>query len=133
MKQLSRPLKITLAVLFILPGLLVLDCGGYYLRTKYEEKTVYPAQRTYYEAFLKLGMPRIEVERELRQRSIHFRQNYEYGAYPKDEFVLLKRIGSPVFYCSFEDITLHLEFNATDNMADPLTGISEYRALIDCL
>ena len=106
-------------------------------RTHVEEKGVYRDALPFYSGFLKTGMQRIDVEQELRRRSISFRQNYEYGQYPRDEFVLLKRIGSPVWYCSYEDITLHLEFNSSFNAAhpedDPLTGISEYRALIDCL
>ncbi|WP_263366896.1 hypothetical protein [Edaphobacter bradus] len=135
-----RRTKIILAVPLVLISLLAVGALDYSVdqrRIKAEEKAIYSAQLPLYSSFLKPGMQRIDVEHELRSRSISFRPNYEYGQYPKDEFILLKRIGSPVWYCSYEDITLQLEFNSSFNPAhpedDPLTGISEYRVLIDCL
>jgi hypothetical protein len=58
-----------------------------------------------------------------------------YGPYPGDELVLLKRIGSPAWFCSFEDISIRLEFRPGNGPSeeDRLTGLSEYRPLKDCL
>ena len=129
--------KVILAVPLILIGLLAVSAYLRVWRIRAEEKRIYRAALPLYSGFLKPGMQRTEVERELRQRSISFTQNYAYGEYPRDEFVLLKRIDSPVWYCSFEDITLHLEFDSKSNPAHPLddalSRISEYRVLIDCM
>jgi hypothetical protein len=132
-----RRTKIILAVPLILIGFLAVSTYVRVWRICVEEKRIYRAALPLYSEFLKPGMQRTEVERELHQRSISFTQNYAYGQYPRDEFVLLKRIDSPVWYCSFEDITVHLEFDSNSSAAhsldDPLSGISEYRVLMDCL
>jgi hypothetical protein len=110
------------------------------------EKKSYSDQLARYATFLKPGMMRADVERELSQRSIPFEQRLEEPA--SEDLVLLERFDSPVFYCSFEDASVMLEFNPatanlktdtsdnktfTGNPSDRLRNISVYHQLMDCL
>ena len=110
------------------------------------EKKTYSEQLARYTAFLKPGMTRTDVERELTKRSIPFEQRYETPAYA--DLVLLERFDSPYFYCSFEDASVMLEFSPdaiasktdisenaryTGNPNDQLRSTSVYHQLKDCL
>ena len=130
-RSLKRPTKILLAVPVVLICCVVLNEYMHQRRIKAEEKEVFRAQLTIYSTFIKPGMTRMDVEAKLREHSISFSHDgyFGYGTLHGDEFVLLKRIGSPVWYCSFEDIAARFQFGPNDR----LDGIKEYGQLADCL
>jgi hypothetical protein len=135
--------KIVLALPLIAIGCFGIDSYLYYRKAKAKERNTYDEKIAFYKGFLKPGMTRAEVERELEKRSIPVSQRFEEPA--AEDFVLLERFGSPQFYCSFEDASLRLEFDPSDNKAsyesshfdgnpdDRLRGMSVYRQLMDCL
>jgi hypothetical protein len=136
-----RTKKLVLAVPLVLISYGVI---AYQLRQRKiaaKERKTYNDQLAFYGAFLKPGMTRVDVERELRQRSIPFQQRHYYETRGYDDFVLLERFDYPVFYCSFEDASLHLKFDysggrsSTDFGApeDPLREIGVRHQLMDCL
>jgi hypothetical protein len=100
-------------------------------RIKAEETDIFRAQLSLYSTFIKPGMARIDVEAKLRERSVSFSHDGYFGdgTLRHDDFVVLKRIDSPVWYCSSEDIAAQFQFGPNDQ----LDGIREYRQLIDCL
>jgi hypothetical protein len=110
------------------------------------EKKTYSDQLARYAAFLRPGMKRADVERELTKRSIPFEQRYEKPGYV--DLVLLERFDSPYWYCSSEDASVMLEFSPeaigsttnisenhqyTGNPNDQFRNTSVYRQLKDCL
>jgi hypothetical protein len=110
------------------------------------EKKTYSDQLARYATFLKRGMTRADVERELNKRTIPYEQRYESPAFV--DLVLLERFDSPYLYCSFEDASVMLEFSPeaigsttklsendryTGNPNDQLRNTSVYRQLKDCL
>ncbi len=131
--------KIILAIPIALISVLVFYGEiSYHLRqqkTAAIERKTFPEQRVIYAAFLAPGMTRTQVEEELHKRSLTPTMISGKGPFPGDEFVLLKRIGSPAWFCSFEDISIRLEFKPGNGPSeeDRLTGFSEHRQLMDCL
>jgi hypothetical protein len=94
-----------------------------------KERKVYAEQLASYAAFLKPGMMRADVERELRQRSITF-ESYSVDGFATDDFVLLERFESPRVYCSFEVAMVRFEFDPGSSL---LRKTSVYRQLKNCL
>jgi|SRR5579862_143992 len=98
-------------------------------RISAKENKTYDEQLAFYGAFLKPGMLRDDVERELRQRSISF-ETYSVDGRNTNDFVLLERFESPHFYCSFEDALARFEF---DSETSSLRKVSVYHQLKICL
>jgi len=94
-----------------------------------------------YAAFLKPGMRRAAVYEELGRRGISFEQAHDAGHY--NQIMQLKRLPSPVYYCSFEDVGIRIIFEAgggDDSKAtsggsanDVLRDVDVYGQLMDCL
>jgi hypothetical protein len=103
------------------------------------ERKTYNQQIAFYKSFLKPGMTRADVEREFRERSILFSQRYEKRVW--EDFVLLERFKSPVWYCNFEDAGLLFEFDPAGTVPnyengdpfDRLREMSVHRELRQCL
>lgn len=106
---------------------------------KAEEREIVRARLSFYSTFIKPGMTRIDVEAKFHEHSISFSHDryFGYGTLRGDDFVLLKRVGSPVWYCGYEDIAARFQFDSSTVVAplpnDRLDGIREYRQLVDCL
>lgn len=98
---------------------------------KAEEREIFRAQLSFYSTFIKPGMTRMDVEAKLREHSISLSHDgyFGYGTLHGDDFVFLNRIGSPAWYCSFEDIAARFQFDSKDR----LDGIREYLQLTECL
>jgi len=124
--------KIILAVALILASYFSHSGIDYHLRQQRiaaKERKTYADQLAFYADFLKPGMMRADVQRELRQRSITF-ESYSVDGSTTDDFVLLERFESPHAYCSFEDAMVRFEFNPGSSL---LRKTSVYRQLKDCL
>jgi len=96
-----------------------------------EERQIFDTQQLFYSTFIKPGMSRIDVEAKLREHSISWSHDgyFGYGMVHGDNFVFLKRINSPVWFCNFEDVAARFHFDSKDE----LDGIKEYRQLAECL
>ncbi|HXC96892.1 MAG TPA: hypothetical protein VNU92_14415 [Edaphobacter sp.] len=135
--------KIILALPLALATYFGIDCYLYERRVVAKEKKTYDDQVGFYKRFLKPGMTRVAVEQELKLRSIPVLQRLQRPA--ALDLVLLERFGSPKSYCSFEDVSLRLDFEPADNATtyegnhfngkpdDRLRAMSVYRQLMDCL
>lgn len=125
----KKRIKIILAV-----PLALIACDAIYYqlqehRIAAKERKTYEDKVAFYGAFLRPGMMRTDVERELRQHSIPF-ESYGLGTGGTDDFVFLERFESPKFYCSFEDALMRFEF---DSKSDLLSKTSVYHQLKDCM
>ncbi len=94
-----------------------------------KERKTYDDELASYAAFLKSGMWRDDIERELRQRSISF-ESYSVDGKAADDFILLERFESPHVYCRFEDAMVRLEFDPASSL---LRKTSVFRQLKNCL
>ena len=96
-----------------------------------EERQIFERQQSFYSTFIKWGMTRMDVEAKLRERSISWSRDghFGYGTVHGDDFVFLKRVSSPVWFCNFEDVAARFHFDSKDE----LDGIKEYRQLAECL
>ena len=121
--------KIILTVPLILISYFGIDYHLRQQRIAAKERKTYNEQLAFYGDFLKPGMMRADVERELRQRSITF-DSYSVNGSTSDDFVLLGRFESPHVYCSFEDAMVRFEFDPGSSL---LRKTSVYRQLKDCL
>src|SRR5580704_12002928 len=108
-KRTKIVLAVPLALIFVLISYGAISRHVQEQRILAIERRTFPEQRAIYAAFLQTAMTRTQVEEEIHKRSISPSWNEGYGMYPGDELVLLKRIGSPAWYCSFEDISIRLE------------------------
>ena len=126
-----RKIILALAVPVILICCMVLADYMHQRGIHAEEREIFDAQLSFYSTFIKLGMTRMDVEAKLREHSISFSHDgyFGYGTLHGDNFVLLKRLSSPVWYCGFEDIAARFQFDSNDR----LDRIGEYRQLVDCL
>jgi hypothetical protein len=137
----TRRTKIILAIPLVLISYGVITYQLRQRRIAATERKTYTDQLALYGAFLKPGMTRAAVERELGQRSIPFERRYHYETRGYDDHVLLERFDSPVFYCSFEDASLQLKFDSRNgtpstDFGDPEDQLRElrvYHQLMDCL
>ena len=128
-RSVKKRTKIILAVPIILISYLGINYYLWQQRVAAKERKTYDEQLASYAAFLKPGMTRADVERELRQRSIRF-ESYNVDGTSTDDFVLLERFESPHLYCSFEDAMVRFEFDPGSSL---LRKTSVYRQLKDCL
>ncbi len=120
-----RTKKIVLAVPLVLISYGLIAYQLRQTRIAAKEAKTYNDQLAIYGAFLKPGMTRAAVERELGQRSISFQQRYGDETRDYDDFVLLERFDSPVFYCSFEDANLQLKFDSRNGTPSTASGDPE--------
>jgi hypothetical protein len=105
-----------------------------------EMEEVSKVQLPTYGMFLKAGMTRAEVEEALRGRRIDFESAWD-GSHGVNDFVRLKRLPSPHWYCSFEDVGIVLDFRAGDGAGpsamtsndDVLERLESGGQLMDCL
>jgi len=126
---LRKRTKIILAVPLVLISYFGIDSHLRQQRIAAKERKTYNEQLAFYADFLKSGMMRTDVERDLRQRSITF-ESYSVDGITTDDFVLLERFESPHVYCSFEDAMVRFEFDPGSSL---LRKTSVYRQLKDCL
>ena len=122
---------VALAIPVVLIYGLVLTDYVHRRRILAEERQIFDTQQLFYSTFIKPGMSRIDVEAKLREHSISWSHDgyFGYGMVHGDNFVFLKRVNSPVWFCNFEDVAARFQFDSNDT----LDGIKEYRQFAECL
>jgi len=135
MKRLAKKMTISAAV--IVCAFLLFNLAELYKqnRIEKEERSIINEQFSQFNTFLKSGLRRDQVHKELSERSII---SYEFNdsTGPWKEYVLLKRFRSPTWYCNYEDLRLVLVFTpSTDgnSMHDTLRDLKVSKQLEQCL
>lgn len=137
---LKRLAVITLGVILLTAGWSILNSWHRNRRIDEEMREMSRTELPKYSAFLKLGMTRFAVQEELRSRSINFETARDLG-HGFNDIVLLKKLPSPQWYCSYEAAGVRAVFHTDDDASpvrstsedDVLLGLDVYGQLMDCL
>ncbi len=88
-----------------------------------EMKSLQTKELPPYADFLQPGMTRSAVYQELEKRFVNFEQARD-SSRGSNQIILKKRMSSPVFYCSFEDLGVRLIFQPEEG-SSPLSSMSK--------